>query len=132
MTFTIDLDIFLQSIMFLVEVDKNEFERWYYNNTKLINNEEHDQMLKDVLDPRSCMGFTVELDSGAYVVYLREATKDMYVVHEIYHAINKILMNAGVNHDLSDETFAYALGYVCNEYYNKVDEEKEKKKKGNQ
>ena len=127
MTFTINLDIFLQSIMFLVEVDKNEFERWYYDNTKLINNEEHDQMLKNVLDPESCMGFTVALDSGAYVVYLREATKDMYVVHEIYHAINKILMNAGVHHNLSDETFAYALGYVCNEYYNKVDELKKKK-----
>lgn len=73
------------------------------------------------------MGFTVFLDSKITVVYLRSAYKDMYVVHEIYHAINKILMNAGVHHDTDDETFAYALGYVCNEYYNKVDESKEKK-----
>ena len=127
MIFTINLDIFLQPILFLVEVDKLEFERWYYDNTKLITTEEHDQMLQDILNQDSCMGFTVFLDSKTTVVYLRSAYKDMYVVHEIYHAINKILMNAGVHHDTDDETFAYALGYVCNEYYNKIDELKEKK-----
>ena len=127
MTFAINVDIFLNSIMFLVEVDKLEFERWYYDNTKLITSEEHDQMLEDILNPKSCMGFTVKTDSGSYVVYLREAYKDMYVIHEIYHAINKMLMSAGVHHDMDDETFAYALGYVVNEYYNKVDELKDRK-----
>jgi hypothetical protein len=51
----------------------------------------------------------------------------MYVVHEIYHAINKMLMSAGVHHDVDDEPFAYTLGYVVNEYYNRVDEFKSKK-----
>ena len=127
MIFVINVDVFLNSIMFLVEVDKSEFERWYYDNTKLITSEEHDQMLQDILNPNSCMGFTVKTDSGGYVVYLREAYKDMYVVHEIYHAINKLLMSAGVHHGMDDETFAYTLGYVVNEYYNKIDELKGKK-----
>jgi hypothetical protein len=127
MTFAINVDVFLNSIMFLVEVDKLEFERWYYDNTKMITNEEHDQMLNDILDSNSCMGFTIKTDNGSYVVYLREAYKDMYVVHEIYHAINKMLMSACVHHDMDDEPFAYTLGYVVNEYYNRVDEFKSKK-----
>ena len=118
MIFVINVDVFLNSIMFLVEVDKSEFERWYYDNTKLINSEEHDQMLQDILNPNSCMGFTVKTDGGGYVVYIREAYKDMYVVHEIYHAINKLLMSAGVHHDMDDETFVCSFaGFLTEMMY---------------
>lgn len=117
-------------ICFLAGPDKAEFEKWYYQNVTEITMDEHDLILQDIEDEKCYNGATYELKSGKVVVFLRKGMekREIYVVHECYHAINNILTNAGVRHDIHDEPFAYALGYVVNEYFNHLDAAEEEVK----
>lgn len=129
----INVDIYLCSVVVLAGIDEREFDGFYYRNVTRITDEEYKEMRSDITDKNSCNGFTCETQFGDVIVFLRkgEERKELYVVHEMFHAANKILCKRGVKHDSSAEPWAYMIGYLVNEYYNRLDKyEDENKARG--
>lgn len=126
----IDVPIYRRSISFLVECTLKEFEEFYYNNATKITDSERKQIEED-FENDEVMGTTWILDSGLFLVFLKNGRSDIDVPHEIFHVCNKILCMAGVNHDADAEPWAYLIGWLTNEYYRMywdwVDSKKEKK-----
>lgn len=112
----IDVPIYTRSIAFVVEPTEEEFDRFYYNNVTKITDEEYKKMKED-LQNKVVGGTTWHLDSGLFLVYLRDGKSDLFVPHEIFHVCNRILCAAGVNHDAEAEPWAYLIGWLTNEYY---------------
>lgn len=133
----IDVDIYGRSVAFLVEVTPEEFDRFYYDNVERITDEEYRDIRKDILNEKEVGGATWTLDSGTYLVYLRDGRSDKFVPHEILHVCNCILYDAGVTYDRAAEPWAYLVGWRTDKYYRKywdwVDkvEEQNKKSKNN-
>lgn len=129
---SINVDMYLRDVAFLVEITPEEFDRFYYDNVTKITDEEYRQIKADILNVKGVGGVTWALNSGMMLVYLRDGKSDISVPHEIFHVCNKILYMAGVNHDGDAEPWAYLIGWMTSEYYKKywawVDsKEKEKK-----
>lgn len=116
MIFAIDIDIYLTSVLFLVETSPYEFDKFYYEHVTRITDEEYKQFRSDIENEKSCMGFTNTTDNGDYIVYLRDGDCELYVAHEIYHVVNRILMDRGVSHNYDDEPYAYLNGWLKQEY----------------
>lgn len=112
----LDIDVWQNSIVFIVEPTLNEFDRFYYDNTIRMTDEEYRTMRKDIERPDSCMGFTIKVCDGGIVIFLRDAYKFLYSSHEIFHAVNAILHRAGVHLDEDGEPWAYTTGYVTDWY----------------
>ena len=129
---SIKVDIYSADVAFLVEVTPEEFDRFYYDNVTRITDEEYKGIKKDILSKDNVGGATWWLDSGFFLVYLRNGRSDWYVSHEIFHVCNKILCRAGVHHDPDAEPWAYLIGWMTQEYYKKywawADSKKEDKK----
>ena len=117
MIHNIKVDIYCRDVAFLVEVTPEEFDRFYYDNTNRITDEEYKGIRKDILNKEGVGGSTWWLDSGQPLVYLKDGRSDIFVPHEIFHVCNKILCAAGVNHDSDAEPWAYLIGWMTNEYY---------------
>ena len=120
-----DIDIYLNCVIVAAGIDEKEFDRLYYDNVTKFTDEEYRLIRGDIVDKNSCNGLTIQLDCGNVFVFIRKGSerKELYVVHELYHAVVKVLTRAGVNHDDSDEPYAYLLGWLTNEYFNKLDEQ---------
>lgn len=112
----IDIDVWQNSIVFIVEPTLQEFDCFYYDNTKRMTDEEYRNMRDDIKDHNSCMGFTIRVCDGGIVVFLREAYAFMYISHEIFHAVNQILHRVGVHIDEDGEPWAYTIGLVTDWY----------------
>ena len=112
----IDIDVWQNSIVFVVEATLQEFDVFYYDNTKRMTDEEYRTMRSDIEHTDSCMGFTVRVCDGGIVVFLRDAYTFMYSSHEIFHAVNQILHRAGVHLDEDGEPWAYTIGLVTDWY----------------
>ena len=121
----IELDVWQTSVVFIVEPTLKEFDMFYYDNTKRLSDADYKQMRRDIASPQTCEGFTFVTDDGGIIVYLREAFRFLYSIHELEHAINKILMMRGVNHDADAEPWAYTIGYLAEEYYKWICTEKD-------
>jgi hypothetical protein len=113
----ITVPIYNVDVAFLVEVEPQEFERFYYDNVTRITDEEYKGIKADILDKKGTGGVVWTLDSGLFLVYLRDGRSDIFVPHEIFHVCNRILCRAGVIHDASAEPWAYLIGWMTNEYY---------------
>ena len=112
----INIDVWQNSIVFIVEPTLAEYDRFYYDNVRRLTDEEYKALRKDIEDPNSCMGSTMLIDDGGIVVFLRDAYTFLYSSHEIFHAINKILHRAGVHIDEDGEPWAYTIGLVSDWY----------------
>lgn len=112
----INLDVWQNSIVFMVEPTLQEFDRFYYDNTRRINDEEYKMMRSDIEDPNSCMGYTIIVSDGGLIIYLRDPYTFLYSSHEIFHAVNKMLMKRGVHIDEDGEPWAYTIGLVTDWY----------------
>ena len=126
----IKVDMYGRNVAFLVEATLEEFNRFYYNNATKITDDERRQIEEDFKN-EDVQGTTWVLESGLYLVFLKDGRSDVDVPHEIFHVCNKILCAAGVNHDADAEPWAYLIGWMTNEYYrrywNWVDSKEEKK-----
>lgn len=120
----IDIDVWQNSIVFIVEPTLQEFDRFYYNNTIRMSDEEYKAMRDDIKDPRSCMGYTIVISDGGLVIFLREAYKFLFSAHEILHACLKMLMKRGVTIDEDSEPLAYTIGLVTDWYVRWICEER--------
>lgn len=132
----IRVDIYNKEVAFLVEITPEEFDRFYYDNVERITDEEYRDIRKDILNWKEVGGVTWTLDSGMYLVYLRDGKSDKYVPHEILHVCNCILYDAGVTYDRTAEPWAYLVGWMTDKYYrkywdwvDKIEEENKNNKK---
>ena len=112
----IDIDVWQNSIVFIVETTLQEFDRFYYDNTRRLTDDEYKEMREDIENPHSCMGFTILVNDGGLVIYLREAYTFLSSAHEIFHAVNKMLLKRGVHIDEDAEPWAYTIGLVTDWY----------------
>jgi hypothetical protein len=112
----IDIDVWQNSIVFMVEPTLQEFDRFYYDNTRRMSDDDYKAMRDDIEDPNSCMGFTITVYDGGLIIYLRDPYTFLYSAHEIFHAVNKMLLKRGVHLDEDGEPWAYTIGLVTNWY----------------
>lgn len=120
----IDIDIYLNCVVFAVGIDEKEFDRLYYDNVTKFTDEEYKIIRKDIADKNSCNGLTVLLDNGNVFVFIRKGQerKDLTVAHEIFHVVQRVLNRAGVEMGEDGESYAYLIGWLTNEYYNRLDD----------
>lgn len=112
----IDIDVWQNSIVFIVEPTLEEFDRFYYNNTRRITDEEYRSMRDDIQNQNGCMGYTILVNDGGLAIFLRDAYTFLYCSHEIFHAVNKMLLRRGVHIDEDGEPWAYTIGLVTDWY----------------
>ena len=126
----INIDIYLNCIVVAAGVDVKEFDKLYYDNVTKFTNEEYEEIRRDIANENSCNGETVLLENGNIFVYIRKGheREELYVIHELFHAVNKLLCRAGVNHDADAEPWAYLMGWLSNEYFNRLDDFENKNK----
>ena len=120
----IDIDIYLNCVVIAAGIDENDFDVLYNDHKDKFSEEEYKNIRRDIADPNSCNGLTVRLDCGNVFVYIRKGSerKELYVTHELYHATHRILQRAGVEHGDDGESYAYLLGWLVNEYFNRLDD----------
>ena len=119
------VEICCTTVVFLVEHTKVEFELMYHDNVERITDEEYKQMYQDTFHNNECCGYTVTLDNGDFVVCIKDALNHSFVSHEIAHAALRILINRGLEINLtSDEAYTYLHGWLTGLYYKWLVEEK--------
>ena len=119
------VEIYGITVVFLVEPTKVEFELMYHDNVERITDEEYKQMYQDTFQNKECCGYTVTLDNGDFVVCIKDAFNHSFVSHEIAHAALRILINRGLEINLtSDEAYTYLHGWLTGLYYKWLVEEK--------
>jgi hypothetical protein len=120
----INIDIYLNCIVVAAGIDVKEFDKLYYDNVTKFTNEEYEEIRRDIANENSCNGETVLLENGNIFVFIRKGheREELYVIHELFHAVNKLLCRAGVNHDSDAEPWAYLMGWLSNEYFNRLDD----------
>ena len=126
----INIDIYLNCIVVAAGVDVKEFDKLYYDNVTKFTNEEYEEIRRDIANENSCNGETVLLENGNIFVFIRKGheREELYIIHELFHAVNKLLCRAGVNHDADAEPWAYLMGWLSNEYFNRLDDFENKNK----
>ena len=119
------VEIYGLTVVFLVEPTKVEFELMYHDNVERITDDEYKQMYQDTFQNNKCCGYTVTLDNGDFVVCIKDALNHSFVSHEIAHAALRILINRGLEINLtSDEAYTYLHGWFTGLYYKWLVEEK--------
>ena len=119
------VEIYCTTVVFLVEPTKVEFELMYHDNVERITDEEYKQMYQDTFQNKECRGYTVTLDNCDFVVCIKDALNHSFVSHEIAHAALRILINRGLEINLtSDEAYTYLHGWLTGFYYKWIVEEK--------
>ena len=109
----------------MVEPTKVEFELMYHDNVERITDDEYKQMYQDTFQNNKCCGYTFTLDNGDFVVCIKDALNHSFVSHEIAHAALLILINRGLEINLtSDEAYTYLHGWLTGLYYKWLVEEK--------
>lgn len=117
----INIPIYEKAIAFFIEPTLEEFERFYYNNATKITDEEY-KNIKTAITERNTSGFCMKVKANMYIIYIKKGYKDnaSTVIHELYHATNRILFDAGVIPDEHNEPWAYLLGWLTKEYVNHI------------
>ena len=119
------VEIYCTTVVFLVEPTKVEFELMYHDNVERITDDEYKHMYQDTFHNNECYGYTVTLDNGDFVVCIKDALNHSFVSHEIAHAALRILINRGLEINLtSDEAYTYLHGWLTGLYYKWMVEEK--------
>lgn len=119
------VEIYGTTVVFLVEPTKVEFELMYHDNVTRITDYEYKNMYQDTFHNNECYGYTVTLDNGNFVVCIKDALNHSFVSHEIAHAALRILINRGLEINLtSDEAYTYLHGWLTGLYYKWLVEEK--------
>lgn len=120
----INVDIYLNCVVIAAGISVEDFDDLYERNKDKFSYGEYKQIRNDIENEKSCNGLTSTLDCGNIFVFIRKGQerKDLTVAHELYHATNRLLFRAGVNHDEDDEPFAYLDAWLTNEYYNRLDD----------
>jgi hypothetical protein len=126
----INIDIYLNCIVVAAGIDVKEFDKLYYDNVTKFTNEEYEEIRRDIANENCCNGETVLLENGNIFVFIRKGheREELYVIHELFHAVNKLLCRAGVNHGADAEPWAYLMGWLVNEYFNRLDDFENKNK----
>ena len=128
----LDVPIYEANVLFLLETTGEEWAIFCDNeiNKGKLTDDEIKYFFNEIATD-DYAGTTSSLDGGGYVVLIKQAHKPFCFTHELYHCVDKILKERGVEHSDNDEAYAYMVGWI-NEQYHKIlkefDEENENKR----
>ena len=120
MIFQIDIPIYNSNVLMLIEPTQEEFDELLSdeNNHNKLTDEELKNIFEELDSPY--MGYTNKLSNGGQIMLLKDASKPIYYVHELFHVANNILQGCGVTLDEDGEAYAYLVGWLVDQYYNVV------------
>lgn len=127
----LDVPIYEANVLFLLETTGEEWAIFCDNeiNKGKLTDDEIKYFFNEIATD-NYGGTTSSLDGGGYVVLIKQAHNPFCFTHELYHCVDKILKERGVEHSDNDEAYAYMVGWI-NEQYHKIlkefDEENENK-----
>ena len=132
MIFQLDIPIYGTNVLFVVSPTKEEMDEFLSvkQNRQKLTEEEFTTLFTE-LDNTEYGGYTTPLDSGEYLVLIKDNYKDPVIfTHELFHVTNLILFDREIEHTRTDEPYAYLLGWIAGQYCNYIKMEEEKQ--GNQ
>lgn len=123
----LNIPIYNTSVCCFIGGTKEDFELLYKDNKNKFNKEEYDCIIKD-LENNSYAGFVSCINDCSYFLCIKEEYIKNYnvVIHELFHLTNHILWDRDVDIDKKGEAYAYLIGWLSEQYFNIVDNEKRK------
>jgi len=120
MIYQLDIPIYNANALLIVEPTREEFDELLVdevNRSKLTDEELH-HIFKEM--DSEYQGFTNRLLKGGYIVLLKDKSKPVYYIHELFHLAHYILFDRGITLDNDGEAYAYLIGWLADQYYNVV------------
>jgi len=113
----LDVPIYDTNVLFLLETTGEEWAEFCDNeiNKEKLTEEEIKYVFGEIAD-KKIGGSTYRFDCGNYMVLIKDANLVTYYQHELYHCVNCILQDRGVEHHGEDEPYAYLLGWIGEQY----------------
>lgn len=113
----LDVPIYETNVLFLLETTGEEWAHFCDNeiNKGKLTDDEIKYFFNEIAT-NDYAGTTSSLDGGGYVVLIKQAHKPFCFTHELYHCVNCILQDRGVEHHGEDEPYAYLIGWICEQY----------------
>lgn len=84
-------------------------------NKEKLTEEEIKYVFGEIVD-KKIGGSTYRFDCGSYMVLIKDPNLITYYLHELYHCVNCILQDRGVEHHGEDEPYAYLIGWMSEQY----------------
>jgi hypothetical protein len=85
----------------------------------IMDDEDLAELLSWVKGDTPDAGFTQSYKHANYAIYVREGLDDHdTVAHEVFHCVNRILKDRGVEMSGEGEAYAYLIGYLTGKIYN--------------
>lgn len=131
MIFQLDIPIYGTNVLFVISPTKEEMDEFLSveQNRQKLTEEEFTTLFTE-LDNTEYGGYTTPLDSGEYLVLIKDNYKDPVIfTHELFHVTNFILFDREIEHTRTDEPYAYLLGWIAGQYCNYIKMEEEKQEK---
>jgi len=113
----LDVPIYEANVLFLLETTAEEWAEFCDNeiNKEKLTEEEIKGVFDDIAN-KKYGGTTFRFDCGNYGVLIEDANLVTYYLHELYHCVNCILQDRGVEHHGEDEPYAYLIGWIGEQY----------------
>lgn len=122
MIFQLDIPIYGTNVLFVISPTKEEMDEFLSveQNRQKLTEEEFTTLFTE-LDNTEYGGYTTPLDSGEYLVLIKDNYKDPVIfTHELFHVTNLILFDREIEHTRTDEPYAYLLGWIAGQYCNYI------------
>lgn len=123
MIFRVEVPLYRIGIIFMFGHDREKAEKWLEDNGLLGEGYVDTEMLDWCFtDPHH--GITCHNNNGNRIcVHVDSIDNHGSIAHEIYHATMKLMEYVGMRpNEANEEAFAYVVGYVTEEVYNKIKE----------
>jgi len=117
MIFSVDIDVYNQSLIFLLEHYDEKSKEWFKTNFSEEDYEIINSAFEDPPEYNTFSGRFYTLENQATIIYCPEFDfSHLYfsiLAHEIYHATSQILFSRGLSHtEETEEAFAYLNQYI--------------------
>ena len=133
MSTLLELPTWQTTVIFLVNEDADSLAEFINKNKKRLLESEIKELWEGFRDD-NIDGQVNDFSKGGYYCMIKSPFVETCWAHEIFHVVNRILMDRGVTHDASAELWAYLTGQLTKVYLREVipmvkEEIKERKKK---
>lgn len=133
MSTLLELPTWQTTVIFLVNEDADSLAEFINKNKKRLLESEIKELWEGFRDD-NIDGQVNDFSKGGYYCMIKSPFAETCWAHEIFHVVNRILMDRGVTHDASAEPWAYLTGQLTKVYLREVipmvkEEIKERKKK---
>lgn len=123
----LDIPIYDTNVLFLLDVTGEEFAEFLDNkvNKSKINESEIKAIFDDIANDKFD-GTLFRLSGGNYISLIKKADNVRNYSHELFHIVDQILKDRGVEYSENNEALAYMVGWINEQYSYVLDELKPK------